>query len=127
MKYKIAIAILIVLMLLTSGWSCIQTTGSAPRAELAVLKQELVTDNVTGNVAVLVTIKNISNVKADLAEVKVRFYGSKKNLIDSERDSIINLKANETWDFTLTCQSDRCGEVKSYELETTVGSSSGGL
>jgi hypothetical protein len=127
MKCKIAIAILIVLMLLTSGLSCIQTTGSAPRVELAVLKQELVTDNVTGNVAVLVTVKNISNVKADLAEVKVRFYDSKKNLLDSERDSIINLKANETWDFTLTCQSDRCGEIKSYELETTVGSSSGGL
>jgi hypothetical protein len=125
-KYKIAIAIFIILML-TSGWSCLQSTGSAPRAELAVLKKELVTDNQTGSVAVLVTVKNTSNVIAELAEVKVSFYDSQKELIDSERDSILNLKPNETWDFTLTCQSERCGQIKSYNVETTAGSSSGGL
>ena len=126
MKYKIAIVILIILVLLTSGWSCIQTSGFAPKAELTVLKKELIKDQ-AGNVTVLVTVKNISNVNAELAEVKVRFYDSQKNLIDGATDSVLNLKPDETWDFTFPCAGERCDEIRSYDVEVTVGSSSGGL
>ena len=71
MKCKIAISILFSLILLSSGWSCIQTTGLGTRAELEILNQELVRDQ-AGEVTVLVTIKNVSSVNAELAEVNVR-------------------------------------------------------
>lgn len=93
---------------------------------MTVLKHELTKDQ-AGKAVVLVTVKNTSNVKAELAEVKVRFYDAQKNLIDSARDSVMNLGPYETWDFTIACQSDRGNEVKSYEIETTAGTSSGGL
>jgi hypothetical protein len=125
MKYKIAGMAIILLMMLASGGACVQT-GSAPRAELTVLKHELTRDQ-SGKAVILVTVKNTSNVKAELAEVKVRFYDAQKNLIDSSRDSVMNLGPDETWDFTIACQSDRGNEVKSYEIETTAGTSSGGL
>jgi hypothetical protein len=105
---------------------CVQTVGIGPRAELAVLKQELVKDS-AGTPTVLVTVKNVSGVTAELAEVKVRFYDAKKNLIDGMTDSVLNLKPNGTWDFTFTCSGERCSEVKSYETEVTAGTSAGGF
>jgi hypothetical protein len=74
-----------------------------------------------------VTIKNVSDVTAELASVKVNFYDAQKELIDSNKDSIMNLKPNTTWDFILPCSTDRCSEIKSYDVEVMSGSSSGGL
>lgn len=126
MNYRIIAVILILMVLLAVGSSCINTTGIAPRAELAVLKQELTKDE-AGKAVVKVTVKNVSGVTAELAEVKVRFFDAQKNLIDGATDSILNLKPNETWDFTFACAGERCTEVKSYETEVTSGSSSGGF
>lgn len=126
MNHKIAAFILILLALAASGFSCIQTGGIAPKAELAVLKQEL-TKDAAGNAVVVVTVKNVSGVTAELAEVKVRFYDAQKNLIDATVDSVLGLKPNMTWDFTFACAGERCTGVKSYETEVTSGSSSGGF
>src|SRR4030042_1732188 len=115
MKYKIVIGTLILLLLTTSGLSCIQTGGSPARAEVSVLKQELTTDGV-GNTALLVIVKNTGRVKADMVEVAVRFYDAQKTLIDSGRDSVLSLEPDETWDFMIPCKSDRCGEIKSFEV-----------
>ena len=126
MKYKIAIAVGILSLILIPGLSCIQTGGTLAKAELAVIKKELKTD-AAGKVSVVVTVKNTGRVKAELAEVRVSFFDAQKNLIDSSRDSVLNLRPDETWEFTILCAGDRCGEIKSYEIETTAGTSSGGL
>jgi hypothetical protein len=106
--------------------SCIHTGDSSVRATLTVTKKELKTD-AAGNVTLAVTIKNTGRVNAELAEVKVNFFDAQKNLIDSSKDSVINLKPDETWDFIIPCTGDNCGKIASYEIETTAGSSSGGL
>ena len=126
MKHKIAVAICILLLILVSVLSCIQVGGSSARAELAVLNKELVKDG-AGGTALKITVKNVSAVNAELAEVKVSFFDAKKELIDSTRDSVLNLGPNETWEFTIPCTGDRCSQIGSYEIETTAGSSSGGL
>ena len=126
MKCKIAVIILAALVLLGSSLCCVQTYGVPLKAELEVLNQELVKGQ-SGDVTVLVTIKNVSNVNAELAEVKVHFYDAQNNLIDSESDSIINLRPDEIWNFALACESERCGEVKRYEIEVVSGTSSGGF
>jgi len=77
-------------------------------------------------VTLAITIKNTGQVNAELAEVKVSFYDAQKNLIDSARDSVMNLKPDETWDFIIPCAGDDCGKIASYDIETTAGSSSGG-
>ena len=125
MNYKIAIGIFVLPILLVCSASCIQTTGGiAPKAELAILKKEL-TEDQAGNAVVLVTIKNVGSVNAELAEVRVTFYDAQKNIIDSSRDSILNLKPDETWDFTLSCSGERCSQIKSYDIEVTSGTSAG--
>jgi len=124
-KNKIAISVCILLLLLTSISSCIHTGDSSARATLAVLKKELKTD-AAGKVTLAITIKNTGRVNAELAEVKVSFYDAQKNLIDSARDSVMNLKPDETWDFIIPCDGDDCGKIASYDIETTAGSSSGG-
>lgn len=124
MNIKLALVGIVLLTLLTSLCSCIQTSGIAPKAELAVLNKELTKDQ-AGNIAVLVIIKNIGSVNAELAEVRVTFYDVYKDIIDSSRDSILNLKPDETWEFILSCSGARCSEIKSYDVEVTAGTSSG--
>ena len=124
MKLKIVIAALLLLMLLVSGLSCIQTVGVVPKAELAILKKEL-TEDQAGNAVVLVTIKNVGSVNAELAEVRVTFYDAQKDIIDSSRDSILNLKPDKTWEFTFTCSGERCSQIKSYDVEVVSGTSIG--
>ncbi len=125
LNFKIALIGLIFLMLLITSASCIQTIGGvAPKAELAILKKEL-TKNEAGNTVVLVTIKNVGSVTAEFAEVRVKFYDAQKNLIDSSRDSILNLKPDKTWEFTLSCSGERCSQIKSYDIEVISGTSSG--
>lgn len=126
MKKKKAISISLMLLILAAVSSCIQVGNSAARAELAVLKKELKTD-AAGKVTLAVTIKNTGPVKAELAGVKVNFYDAQKNLIDSGRDSVMNLGAGETWEFNIPCTGDNCGGIKSYDIETTAGASSGGF
>jgi hypothetical protein len=126
LNLKIALVGMALITFLTSFCSCINTTGVAQKAELAILKKEL-TKNEAGNTVVLVTIKNIGSVNAELAEVRVTFYDAQRDIIDSSRDSILNLKPDKTWEFTLSCSGERCSQIKSYDVETTAGTSSGGL
>jgi uncharacterized membrane protein len=125
MKIKAAIGISILLLLLAAAASCVQTNDSSTRATLAVTNKVLKTD-AAGKVTLAVTIKNTGRVNAELAEVKVTFYDAQKNVIDSATDSVMNLKPNETWDFTIPCTGDNCSKIASYDIETTAGSSSGG-
>jgi hypothetical protein len=127
MKYKLIIgAMMILLLIMASGLSCIQTGGSMARAEVSVIKQELTTDG-AGNVVAQITVKNTGRVKSDLTEVTVRFYDAQKNLIDSGRDSVLSLEPDETWDFTIPCAGEGCKDIRSFEVETLAGTSSGGL
>lgn len=126
MNIKLALVGMTLITLLTSFYSCINTTGVAPKAELAIIKKELTKDQ-AGNTVVLVTIKNVGSVNAELAEVRVTFYDAQKGIIDSSSDSVLNLKPDETWEFTLNCSGEHCSEIKSYDVEVTAGTSSGGL
>jgi hypothetical protein len=123
-KLAVGACILLLFPAVISG--CIRTGSATARAELTVIEKHLST-GASGNVTLAVTVKNTGRVIAELAEVKVSFYDAQKNLIDSEQDSVINLKPNETWDFIIPCTGDNCGKIASYEIETTAGSSSGGF
>jgi hypothetical protein len=125
MKIKAAISMVVLLLLIAAVMSCVQTNDSSTRATLAVTNKQLKTD-AAGKVTLAVTIKNTGRVNAELAEVKVSFYDAQKNLIDSARDSVMNLKPGETWDFIIPCTGDNCSRIASYDIETTAGSSSGG-
>jgi hypothetical protein len=108
---------------MSSGLSCM-SSNSAPRVELSILKQELTKDE-TGAAVAEVTVKNISRDVAELAEVRVDFYDAAKNLVDSSRDSVMNLGPDETWDFKIKCQGERCGAVTRADIQATAGASSG--
>ena len=122
-KWPVIASFLLALMLATG---C-PGAGSPPLAgELTVLNHEIIKGE-AGTAAVKVTVKNVGRVNAELAQVTVKFYDTSKNLIDSSSDSVMNLGPGETWDFEITCEGTRCHEVSSYEIETTAGTSSGGL
>ncbi|MBN1162114.1 MAG: hypothetical protein JXA17_09225 [Dehalococcoidales bacterium] len=124
MKYKITAFAMILLLLPVCGCSFLQTTEGVPRkAELAILKQELTTDQ-DGNVVLFVSVKNISQVTVELAEVKISFYDSHDNIIDSSTDSVLNLEPDDIWDFYFHCQGS-CQDVKRYDIEVTAGTSTG--
>ena len=126
MKFRIAVVILMLLAVLVSGCDFLKETQGVPRkAELVVQKQELISDQ-EGNKAVLVTIKNVSQITIELAQVKVSFYDSHDNFIDSSTDSVMNLKPDDTWNFSLQCFGS-CEDIKRFDLEVTTGTSSGGL
>ena len=124
MKTRIAIGVFIFAILLASVCSCSRSPSSSPRAELTVIKKEMARDS-SGNTELHVTVKNTSRNMAELAEVTVSFYDALKNLIDSPRDSVMNLGPDETWDFNIPCQGERCSDVKTYEIKTTAGTSTG--
>jgi hypothetical protein len=124
MKTKyVLLAILIVL--LTPLMAC-AASGGGNMAELTVVKQEL-TKNQSGVAVVKVTVKNTGRAVAEFAEVAVTFYDAGKSVINSAKDSVLNLGVGETWDFEIACKGERCSEVKSYEIKATAGSSKGGL
>lgn len=127
MKLKIAGAVLVLALLLTFATSCIQVSGVVPQAELAITQHQLLRDATGNATGVFVTIKNISSFTAELAEVQVKFYDVQKNLIDAATDSVLNLKPNETWAFTIPCSGGRCREIASYQVDITYGSSVGGF
>ncbi len=124
MSYKIVIIVFVLLFLLIYDTSCIQTSGIAPKPDVVVLSHKL-TEDEAGNAAVLVKIKNVGSVIAEMAEVRVTFYDTQKDIIDSSRDSMINLKPDETWDFTIRCNVGRYDEIRSYDVEVTSGTSAG--
>lgn len=126
MKSRIAAILLILMLVLPFSFSCIQVSGVAPRVEVVILSHKMTTD-ATGQRVVLVTVKNISYNTAELAEVQVKFYDGQKNLVDYATDSVLNLKPDETWDFTIPCSGSNCGMVVSYEVSVTYGSSVGGF
>lgn len=124
MKKWTVITGVLIAMLLVAGCTGM---GSTPLAgELAVINHDM-TRGKSGSVEVQVTIKNVGSVMVELAQVTVSFYDADKNLIDSSSDSVMNLRPGEIWDFELACQGTRCNQVKSYEIETMAGTSSGGL
>ena len=122
---KRLIFIFLALLLLASGPSCLGSSP-APMAELAILNQEL-TKDATGATVLYVTVKNTSHAVAELAEVTVDFFDADNNLVDSSRDSVLNLQPNETWDFTFRCEAARCSEVTRADIKATAGTSSGRL
>jgi hypothetical protein len=124
-KIRLAAVVTFVVVLLAIVFSCV-SSGTSPMAELTVIKQEL-TKNPSGATVVKVTVKNTGRAVAELAEVTVTFYDAGKGVIDSTRDSVLNLNPNETWDFEIACKGERCGEVRSYAIKVTAGSSKGGL
>jgi hypothetical protein len=81
----------------------------------------------SGNMTLRVTVKNTSRNVAELAEINVSFYDGQKNLIDSSRDSVMNLGPDESWEFSIPCRAERCKEVRTYEIKATAGTSKGGL
>ncbi|MFA5308903.1 MAG: FxLYD domain-containing protein [Dehalococcoidales bacterium] len=126
MKSRLAISAGILLLLLLAGMaSCIHVGEAPAKAEITVIKKELKTDG-QGGTALYITVKNTGGVNAELAQVTVSFYDTQKNLVYTARDSVLNLKPGQIWDFTLPCAGE-CGNIGSYEVETLAGSSSGGL
>jgi hypothetical protein len=122
-KHKIVIGLCLLALLTLTGGACVQTGSGAAPAELTVIKKELTTDS-AGKKTLAITIKNTGRSKAELAEVKVSFYDAQKNLIDSSRDSVMNLGSGETWDFTFNCAGDN-SKIAGYDIATTSGLSSG--
>jgi hypothetical protein len=122
MKNKVIFLILPVLLLVLALASCVQTSGTAGRPEVVVISENLTTDEAGGTV-LRVTIKNTGRIKADLAEVAVKFYDAGKTLLDSNRDAVMGLDAGATWEFTIPCTSV-LAKVASYQVETTAAASS---
>jgi len=124
MKKLAVTAGLLTALMLASGCTG-AGSGPPPKGELAVINRAL-TRSASGNVTVQVTVKNVGPVMVELARVTVKFYDAQKGLLDSSSDSVMNLGPGETWDFSIACQGDS-SQVKSYEIETLAGTSSGGL
>ena len=123
MKKLFVIVAVILVALLASGCT---GTGMREAGKLTVLDHELIKE-APDNVTVRVTVKNTGSVVAELAKVTVNFYDAGKNLIDSSSDSVLNLMPGETWEFNIKYQGARGSEVRSYDIETLAGTSSGGL
>jgi len=122
-RWCVIIGILFAVLLIAG---CTGMGSTPPAAKLAVISHEM-TGGESGSVTVQVTVKNVGSVIAELAQVTVSFYDTDKDFIDSSSDSVMNLRPGEIWDFEITCQGTRCSQVKSYEIETMAGTSSGGL
>jgi hypothetical protein len=120
------VALIAVLFAVLPVAGCAGGGPASPAGELAVIDHEMVSGE-SGSAEVRVTVKNIGPGMAELARVTVKFYDAQKSLIDSSSDSVMNLGAGETWDFKITCRGARCNQVKSYEIETLAGTSSGGF
>ena len=125
MKIKVIIAAFVLLLIAVPVMSCDEIGGNVTPAEISVVKKELTKDS-AGQTVLIVTVKNSGRVEADFAEVSVKFYDSQKNLIDSNRDSVLSLHPGETWEFTIPCNSD-ISRVASYEITTTSSAGTGGL
>ena len=123
-KWYVIAGILVAMLLATS--CAVVSPPSPPAGELAVLKHSL-TKGDSGSVEVQVTVKNVGASTIELAQVKVNFYDAQRNLIDSSSDGVMNLKPGQSWDFEIVCPGVGCDQVKSYEIETMAGTSSGGL
>jgi len=123
MKTKIIAFVIVLSVIIIVGVSC---AGSAHVPQLTVVSQEL-TKTSSGGAVVKVTIKNTGTTTAQLAEVKVTFYDAAKSVISTSRDSVMNLAPGATWDFQIPCLDPRASQVKSYEINVTASSSSGGL
>jgi len=123
MKTKIIAFGIVLAVIIIAGVSC---SGNASVPQLTVVSQNL-TRTSSGGAILEVTIKNTGTTTAELAEVKVTFYDVAKSVISTSKDSVMNLTPGATWDFQIPCLDPRSSQVKSYEIKTTAGSSSGGL
>ena len=121
MKKAIIFTGILSALLLISG--CMSTaTSPPPRGELQVVSHELVRLE-DGSAEVLVTIKNTGMATVELARVTVTFLDAEKQLLDTSSDSVLNLNPEETWDFTIICQGERCRQIAGYDIETMAGTS----
>ena len=116
-KWHILVGLLIILMLVPG---CFMGT-SAPPGKLEIISDEMEETN-TG-VKVTVMVKNAGGNNIEFAEVLVRFFDAGKDLVNTDRDAVMNLGADEYWTFVLECSGGRCYQVKSYEIEQTAGTS----
>jgi hypothetical protein len=108
----------ITVILLTS---CIQDGGTLGRPEVSVISENLTADT-SGQALLKVLVKNTGPVKAELVEVAVKFYGAGNKLLDSKRDSIMNLNPGETWEFLISCNSTP-NKIANWKTTTTTGAS----
>ncbi len=123
MKTKLIAFGIVLAVIMIVGVSC---AGNTNVPQLTVVSQNL-TKTLSGAAILKVTIENTGTTTAQLAEVKVTFYDIAKNVISTSKDSVMNLAPGESWDFQIPCLDPRASQVKSYEIKTTAGSSSGGL
>ncbi len=120
---RFILSLFLISVLLPSVPSCMGS-GPTPQATVAILNKEMGRDD-TGAVFAIVMVKNTSRFVAELVEVTVEFYDTRKNFISSASDSIINLGPDETWEFEIYCEGDGCGEAASCDIKVTTGASSG--
>lgn len=116
---KIISASLLLAILAITITSCIQGSGSIGRPEVSVISENLTAD-ASGQAILLVTIENTGPVKAELAEVAVKFYGAGNKLLDSNRDSIMNLDTGEIWQFSISCNSTPA-KIVNWKITATAG------
>jgi hypothetical protein len=123
LKYKAIIGLCLAALLALPVGACITSGNTIAPPELSVIKKALTADS-SGQKTLAVTVKNTGRTNAELAEVKVSFYDAQNNLLDSSRNSVMNLGIGETWDFIFTCAGDN-SKIASYDVAVTSGSSSG--
>lgn len=141
MKYKIAIGIGFLIMLLAISSACVVVvtnvpptyygTGNvtgvptyyqtvAPNTQLQILNNKL-THDASGKAIGLVTIKNVGSNTADSATVTAKFFDANNNLVYTTQDSVLSLGPGESWDFTFTCNVANCNKVTKFTVDLTYG------
>ncbi len=109
-------------MLCTTG--CFVVNSSPPpQGKLEVISHELIEEEL--GTKVQATVKNVGSSSIELAEVTVRFYDEDMTLLGTSTDAVMNLEPNRSWTFELPCSGVGCDRVKTYEIETMAGTSSG--
>ena len=118
MKKWHILSVFLTLLLLLSG--CFTGT-SAPPGKLEIVSNEM--EQTDAGVEVTVVVKDAGSNNIEFAEVVVRFLDEAKSPVSTDRDAVMNLGAGEYWTFILGYSGERCSQVKSYEIEHTVGTS----
>ena len=91
-----ALTVIIVLVLMNG---CTNATAPA-MSQLAVINQNMAQLD-SGDLEFKVEVKNIGTVKADLAQITLRLYDGNGSLVDTLKDSVMNLKQGESWTFKI--------------------------